>query len=182
MFGPREIDSVEVSDVPVCLSIAGDTNRSGANRRFAERIAAEQPEFFAIHGIDAGDALALATRFDCGWAYRGRQALFWRDAFSVHEVYDRYLPIAPLRPFDRRGLLEVRGDYAGQPLVLIAVEFAKDRTRIRELRFVRRELRRITGRALLFVAGHFESARIGFRDLGFLRLRGSEGCAIYARA
>ncbi len=157
-------------------------NRPDATRQFAERIAAEQPAFFAIHGIDAGDALALATRFDCGWAYRGRQALFWRDVFAVHEVHDRYLPVTPLRPFDRRGLLEVRGDYAGKPLVLIAAQFAKDRTRIRELRFVRHELRCITGRALLFVAGHDDDAHIGFRDLGFLRLRGSTDCGVYARA
>ncbi len=182
MFGPREIDSVELADVPVCFSLAGDSNHPGAIREFAERIAAEQPALFAIHGIDAGDALALATRFDCGWAYRGRQALFWRDGFAVHEVHDRYLPIVPLRPFDRRGLLEVRGDYAGKPLVLIAAQFAKDRSRIRELRFVRGELRRISGRALLFVAGHYESARIGFGDLGFLRMRGLADCAIYARA
>jgi hypothetical protein len=182
LFGPREINSVELTDVPVCFSIAGDTNRPGAIRQFAERIAAEQPAFFAIHGIDAGDALSLATRFDCGWAYRGRQALFWRDVFAVHEVHDRYLPVTPLRPFDRRGLLEVRGDYSGKPLALIAAQFAKDRTRVRELRFVRLELRAIKGRALLFLAGHHENSRIGFRDLGFLRLRGSAACAIYAKA
>jgi hypothetical protein len=97
-------------------------------------------------------------------------------------VYDRYLPITPLRPFDRRGFLEVRGDYHGKPLALIAVQFAKDRLRVRELRFVRRELRAIGGRALLFVAGHSETGRIGFADLGFLRLRGAADCGIYARA
>ena len=135
-----------------------------------------------MHGIDAGDALALATRFACGWAYRGRQALFWRDGFAAHDVHDRYLPLTPLRPFDRRGFLEVRGDYCGKPLTLIAAQFAKDRSRLRELRFVRGRLRAISGRALLFVAGHDETARIGFTDLRFLRLRGSSDCAIYARA
>lgn len=150
-------------------------------RQFAERIAAESPSFFAVHGIDAGDALALATRFDCGWAYRGRQALFWRDAFVAHDVYDRYLPVLPLRPFDRRGLLEVRGDYAGKPLTLVAAQFSEDRSRVRELRFLRSDLRHVPGRALLFVAGHYEGGRIGFRDLGFLCLRRSGECGIYAK-
>ncbi len=135
-----------------------------------------------MHGIDAGDALALATRFACGWAYRGRQALFWRDGFTAHELHDRYLPVTPLRPFDRRGFLEVRGNYCGEPLALIAVQFAKDRSRVRELRFVRTRLRAITGRALLFVAGYHQSGRVGFSDLGFLRLRGAADCGIYARA
>jgi len=181
LFGLREIDSVKFTDLPVCFSIAADSSRAGATRQFAERIASEHPAFFAIHGIEAGDALALATRFDCGWAYRGGQALFWRDAFTPHDVHDRYLPLVPLRPFDRRGLLEVRGEYAGKPLALIAAQFAKDRSRIRELRFVRRELRDLPGRALLFVAGYEEEERVGFRDLGFHRLRGSAGCGIYAK-
>lgn len=181
MFGLREIDSVRFTDLPVCFSIAGNSSRAGAIRRFAERIAAEHPAFFAVHGIEAGDALALATRFDCGWAYRGGQALFWREVFAPHDVHDRYLPLTPLRPFDRRGLLEVTGDYAGRPLALVAAEFARDRSRIRELRFVRRELRTIQGRALLFVAGYDAKERIGFSDLGFHRLRGSGSCGIYAK-
>ncbi len=166
----------------MCFSLASDSSRASGIREFAERIAAEQPAFFAIHGIDAGDALALATRFACGWAYRGGQALFWRDTFTPHDVHDRYLPLAPLRPFDRRGLLEVVGDYVGKPLALIAAQFAKDRSRVRELRFVRRELRTLPGRTLLFVAGHDETERIGFRDLGYFRLRGSVSCGIYAKA
>ena len=181
MFGLRKIDSVKFTDLPVCFSVAGDASRAGEARRFAERIAAEQPAFFAIHGIDAGDALALATRFDCGWAYRGGQALFWRGGFTPHDVHDRYLPLTPLRPFDRRGLLDVRGEYAGKPLALIVAQFAKDRSRVRELRFMRAELRKLSGRALLFVAGQEDGERIGFQDLGFFRLRGSAACGIYAR-
>ncbi len=182
MFGLREIDSVKFIDWPLCLSLANESRRVGTTRRFAERIAGARPSFFAIHGIDAGDALAVATRFDCGWAYRGGQALFWRDRFTPHDVHDRYLPLAPLRPFDRRGLLEVAGDYGRKPLTLVAAQLAKDRSRIRELRFMRRELRAIEGRVLLFVAGHDEGQRIGFGDLGFFRLGGSAACQIYARA
>jgi hypothetical protein len=79
-------------------------------------------------------------------------------------------------------LLEVCGDLERERLTLVAAQLAGDRTRVRELRFLRNALRRIDGRALLFVAGHDENARIGFADLGFERLRGSDGCSIYARA
>lgn len=161
--------------------MAGDSNRPGTTRAFAEQIARERPSFFAVHGIDAGDALALATRFDCGWAYRGRQALFWTRAYHAREVHDRYLPAAPLRPFDRRGLLEVRGEFEMNCLTLVAAKLAADRTSIRELRFVRTTLRTIDGAALLFLAGHDEHARVGFADLGFAFLRGIDGCSIYAK-
>ncbi|HET9029618.1 MAG TPA: hypothetical protein VFN49_05525 [Candidatus Aquilonibacter sp.] len=147
----------------------------------AEEIARESPAFFAVHGIDAGDALALATRFDRGWAYRGRQALFWSNAFRAHEVHDRYLPAPPLWPFDRRGLLEVDGDYAGARVTLVAAQLATDRSKIRELRFLREALRRTQGRALLFVAGHEPASRVGFTDLQFTAVRLGGGCAIYAR-
>jgi hypothetical protein len=150
-------------------------------RAFAERLAERRPSFFAVHGIDAGDALALATRFDCGWAYRGRQALFWKDAFHAHEVHDRYLPAPPLRPFDRRGLLEVRGEVQRQPLVLIAAQFGDDRFRIRELRFVRQAVRDVDAPTLLFLCGLDGRSRIGFEDLRFSRTRANDGCEIYAR-
>lgn len=181
MLGPGKIDSV-TNDLPLCYSLAGESSRPGATRAFAERIATERPLFFAVHGIDAGDALALATRFDAGWAYRGRQALFWSKAFRAHDVHDRYLPAPPLRPFDRRGLLEVSGDYERERLTLVAAQFAHDRTRIRELRFLRESLKRIDGRAFLFLAGYREG-RVGFSDLGYARVRSDDsGCAIYARS
>ena len=150
-------------------------------RAFAERVAKVGPAFFAVHGIDAGDALALATRFDCGWAYRGRQALFWVEDYTAHEVHDRCLPAAPLRPFDRRGLLEVRGDLERSPLTLIVAQFGSDRLRIRELRFVRSILRATAGRVLLFLARDEQRERIGFADLGLTRLRSDDRCAIYSR-
>ncbi|MGA8841754.1 MAG: hypothetical protein WB491_14795, partial [Candidatus Aquilonibacter sp.] len=87
------------------LSVTGEPSRPGGMRLVAETVASRNAEVFCVHGIDEGDALALATRFDCGYAYRGRQALFWKVRFAAREVLDRYLPGAPLRPFDRRGLL-----------------------------------------------------------------------------
>lgn len=113
----------------------------------------------------------MATRFDCEWAYRGAQALFWRQPFLAHEVHDRYLPAPPLRPFERRGLLEVNGEIDGLPLTLIATQLSSDRSRVREMRFVRTALRAIEGDVLLFVAGFDPGAqRYGFHDLGVRRI------------
>ncbi|MGA7569978.1 MAG: hypothetical protein WCA80_04140, partial [Candidatus Aquilonibacter sp.] len=120
------------------LSVTGEPSRPGGMRLVAETVASRNAEVFCVHGIDEGDALALATRFDCGYAYRGRQALFWKVRFAAREVLDRYLPGAPLRPFDRRGLLQVDGVLAGGRLALIATQFATERAvRVREARFTR---------------------------------------------
>jgi hypothetical protein len=150
-------------------------------RAIAERIVAESPAFCAVHGIDAGDALALATRFDSGWAYRGRQALFWSKAFHAHEVHDRYLPAPPLRPFDRRGLLEVRGTIGNEKVTLVAAQLGNDRSRVRELRLLRSTLRAIHGTAYLFIAGYGNDERIGFADLAFRLKHSDEGCVVFAR-
>ena len=153
------------------LSIADDFTRPGALRAAAERIAKEVPDFFCLHGIEAGDAFATATRFDCEWAYRGAQALFWRSAFHAREVHDRYLPGPLLRPFERRGLLEVDGEVHGTPLTLIATQLSNDRSRIREMRFVRSVMRRSNADVLLFVAGFDPNAqRYGFDDLRVSRV------------
>jgi hypothetical protein len=150
-------------------------------RTVAETVAARAAEIFCVHGIDDGDALALATRFDCGYAYRGRQALFWRAHFAAREVLDRYLPGAPLRPFDRRGLLQVDGAFAGEPLALIATQFAAERAvRVREVRFARSVLRSIDGAALLFVTG-VASGAISFRDLRFETIASEAGTLVAAR-
>lgn len=136
-------------------------------RLAAERIHREKPEIFCLHGIDAGEALALATRFDCDWAYRGGQALFWKPTFVPHEVHDRYLPSPLLRPFERRGLLEVDGERAGRPLTLIGTQLSSDRAHVREIRLVRTIARKAVGPAILFIAG-FDAAthHYGFADLG----------------
>jgi hypothetical protein len=105
-----------------------------------------------IHAIDEGDALALATRFDRAWAYRGGQALLWGAAFGASRVRAQYLPGPALRPFDRRGLLDVEGTFNDMPLHLIATQFSSERAAyIRELRFARRVIRAADGPALLFV-------------------------------
>jgi hypothetical protein len=119
-------------------------------RSVAEIVSALSATLVCIHGIDEGDALALATRFDRGWAYRGAQALLWDGAFEARAVHDRYLPRKPLRP--RRGLLGVDGKISGEPLHLVATQFSLERTTyIGELRYARRVVRQIQGRALLFV-------------------------------
>ncbi len=96
-------------------------------------------------------------------------------------MHDRYLPVAPLRPFERRGLLEVVGTWNGVALTLVAARFASDRTSLREWRFTRGVLRRASERALFFADGVSpELARIGVADLGFVS-RMDPPCAVYRR-
>lgn len=135
-------------------------------RSLAADLAARKPAIFAISGIAAGDALAIATRFDCGWAYRGAIALFWDASYKAHEVHDRYLPMPGLNLFERRGMLEVRGERHGRPLTLFAALFSEDKSRIREIRFVRTALRAVDCDAVLFLAGYGAGPqRIGFDDI-----------------
>ena len=137
-------------------------------RLLAQAFAARRPAIGAVCEIAAGDALAIATRFDRNWAYRGSMALFWTDAFKAHEVHDRYLPMPGLNPFERRGMLEVRGEFRGRPLTFIAAAFSRDKSRIREIRFVRTALRRVEGNAVLFLTGYGESKEaIGFNDINY---------------
>jgi hypothetical protein len=134
-----------------------------------------------VHGIDPGGALAIATRFDLHWAYRGTQALFWGTRYQAFSVHERYLPAPPLR-VERRGFLEIDGAYDGRPLALIATQFSTERAlRVRELRFARADLRRIGISALVFAAGMNGTERIAFSDLGFSCVAGAEDRAIYAR-
>lgn len=136
-------------------------------RRLAEVFALHDPDVACVHGIDAGDALALATRFDRQWGYRGGEALYWNASVRARSVHDRYMPAAPMRPFERRGLLQVDATCRGQALTLVATSFGEDRaTRIRDLRFARSALRSISTDAIAFVANAV-SSRIGFEDLGF---------------
>ena len=135
----------------------------------------------SVHGIDEGDALALATRAAAGYAYRGRQALFWNATFGAREVLDRYLPGAPLRPFDRRGLLQVDGFFMGVNASLVATQFADDRAaRIHELRFTRSVLRGTRRATLLFVNG-VVNGESGFTDLGFVPVGYDRGMLVAAR-
>ncbi len=139
-------------------------------RRVAEAIDAHAPAIFALHAIDEGDALALATRFAMDYAYRGRQALFWNATFAAREVLDR-----------QRGLLRVDGAFAGGRLALVAIRLSTDRaSRVRELRKVRSVLRATKSGVLLFATG-IVAGETGFADLGFAALAHSDGALIAAR-
>jgi hypothetical protein len=147
----------------------------------SEAIALRDPAIFCVHDVGEGDALAVATRFDRGYAYRGGVALFWSRSFAAREVLDRYLPAMPMRPFERRGLLQVDGTLDGAPLTLVATEFGVERgARVRELRYVRAVLRGVDGAALLFVTG-MPPRSIGFKDLGFAKIAGEATRGIYSR-
>lgn len=134
-------------------------------RSLAEFLAESDPDIAALSEIDAGDALAIATRFDREWAYRGGQALLWKPRFVAKDVHDLYLPVSPLRAFDRRGLLRVDGLCDGAGLTLFATQFAPDRVHVRELRFARSIVRAVAHPAVLFLS--MPHGRIGFADLGF---------------
>ena len=133
-------------------------------RSLASFLAESDPDVMALGEIDAGDALALATRFDRQWAYRGGQALLWNPRVVAHEVHDLYLPVAPLA-FERRGLLRIDGECDGAALALFATQFGNDRNNVREMRFARAHARKAPGRAMMFVTAPL--GRIGFSDLGY---------------
>lgn len=125
-----------------------------------------------MHGIDEGDALALATRFDCDYVCGTRQALFWnRAAFSGRSVVDR-----------RRGLLHVYGSVSGTDVALVAAQFSSERSAyVRELRAARTELRAIETDTLLFANRLTMRHPIGFGDLGFASVAVDGGALIAAR-
>lgn len=149
-------------------------------RSLAALFAASDPDIAALSQIDAGDALATATRFDREWAYRGGQALLWKRAVIAHAVHDLYLPMSALRPFDRRGLLRLDADARDVGLHAFATEFAGDRSAIRDLRFARAAVREVDGNVLLFISDPAPS-RIGFTDVGLHGFAQAPGCAIWAR-
>ncbi|HEY1976059.1 MAG TPA: hypothetical protein VGG89_05935 [Candidatus Baltobacteraceae bacterium] len=154
--------------------------RAGAMRSLAALFSADDPDVAALSGIDAGDALATATRFDREWAYRGRQALLWKRRMTAHAVHDFYLPVSALRPFDRRGLLCVDADAGNVPLHLFATQFAGGRTAIRDLRFARTAVRSVDGNVVLFISEP-GSSRIGFADAGLQSVVPAPKLAIWAR-
>lgn len=137
-------------------------------RELAAFVDEVKPHVMGVCEIDAGDALSLATRFALQWAYRGRQALFWRAPFRAHAVHDRYLPVRAARLFDRRGLLVIDADVDGVPCALAVTQLSSVREQfIVELRFARSHLRG-TQPALLFA--QMPPYRVGFSDLGFERI------------
>jgi len=151
-------------------------------RSLASFLAESAPDVMALGEIDAGDALALATRFDRQWAYRGGLALLWNGGVAAHAVHDLYLPYAP-PAIERRGLLRIDGESGGAPLTLVATRFSADRSNVREMRFARQQARVARGAALVFVTS--PPPRIGFADLGFVSIGDRESgaeVAIAARA
>lgn len=142
--------------------------RTGAMRDLASFVDAKNLQVMGICEIDAGDALSLATRFALQWAYRGRQALFWKAPFRVHAVHDRYLPVRVPHLFDRRGLLIVDADIEGEPCMLAATQISAEREGyVPEMRFARSHMRGAQ-RALLFA--ELPDYGIGFADLGFAQI------------
>jgi hypothetical protein len=151
-------------------------------RSLAAFVAEHDPHILAIAEIDAGDALALATRFARQWAYRGRQALFWNGAFVEHAVHELYLPFRAANPFDRRALLRVDGALEGRSCALYATQFARAPEQcVPELRFVRERLCVQHGPAVLFA--HQPGRQITFEDLGYVDALGNADGdeRIYAR-
>jgi hypothetical protein len=135
-------------------------------RTLASIVAREEPDVLGVCEIEPGDALSLATRFALQWAYRGRQALFWRDVFQTPRVHDSYLSARPDRPFDRRGFVRADTTYLGRQCALVTTQFGSDRaTRIPELRFARTQLRHAPHDTVVFA--HLVDVTIAFADLGF---------------
>jgi len=145
---------------------------------FIDRV---DPDVLALCEIDAGDALALATRFARQWAYRGSQALLWKPRLHQTRVRDAYLPRTPLRPLERRGLLRVATRVEDRSLNIIATQIAAQREqRVRDLRYLRNSLRRIDTECLLLAV--LPDSTIGVGDLGFKKLvSGSDHESIFSR-
>ena len=141
-------------------------SRAGAAHTLARYVNAIDPDVLALSEVDAGNALALATRFDRQWAYRGGQAVLWNRRFDAEKVHDLYLPAVPLQRFERRGLLRVDGRCDGSELSIFATRFAPDRASVRDLRFTRSVIRAVaSARIMLFVTTPPAAGSAAFRDL-----------------
>jgi hypothetical protein len=141
-----------------------------------------RPDVLAVCEIDAGDALALATRFALQWAYRGGQAVFWLGALRATGIRDNYLPFSPVRPFERRGIVEVTMQIADAPATILATHVAAEREqRIREVRHLRTVARGAHPACIVFAV--MPASRIELGGLGFTRAgcRGVDNEALYVR-
>jgi len=138
-------------------------------RSLAAFIDRADPDVLALCEIDAGDALALATRFARHWAYRGSQALIWKPHLHQAKVRHAYLPRVPLRPLERRGFLRVATRLGSGSLELVATQVSDQREqRVRDLRYLRSSLRKIHQSCVLFAV--MPRTHIGVQDLGFRTL------------
>ncbi len=126
-------------------------------RSLASFLAEVDPDVVSLAGIDSGDALAAATRFDRQWAYGDGHALLWKKArYEARGVSEG------------RGVLRVDGACDGADAALFSTHFSSGRERVRELRAARAQMRSTAGDALLFVSE--PHGRLGFGDLGFATL------------
>lgn len=141
--------------------------RPGAMRALTEQTVVSDPDLLAVSEIDDGDALALATKTDRQWSYRGGQALFWRAGFVPLAVHEAYLSSGmPRLPW--RGLLRADLRVGTSEISLLCMRLAPDRRGIADLRFVRKMLRDAApGRAILCVANPPATGARAFAQLGF---------------
>jgi hypothetical protein len=109
-------------------------------RALTEQAIASNPDLLAVSEIDDGDALALATKTNRQWSYRGGQALLWRTKFASFGLHESYLAPA-LRSLQWRGVLRVDLRAEETEVSLLTTRFAPDRRRVRDLRAVRSLLR-----------------------------------------
>lgn len=141
--------------------------RAGAMRALAEQISSTEPDLIVISEIDDGGALAISTRLDRQWAYRGGQAILWSARFAPESVQESYLPPA-LPALQWRGILRIDLRYRDVAFSLLATRFATDRSRARDLRFTRKTLREARDwRIILAITNPPRTGRNAFRDLGF---------------
>lgn len=140
------------------------------------------PEILAVCEIDAGDALALATRFALQWAYRGGQAVFWQSTMRATGIRDNYLPFTPARPFERRGIVEVTMQMFERPGAVLATQIGTERDqRVREVRHLRSVA--LTAPRQCIVFSIMPPNRVELGGMGFTRAgcRGVEDEAVFVR-
>ncbi len=141
-------------------------------RSLAAFLARTDPEIFALCEIDAGNALALATRFVRQYAYRGGQALFLKSSGSITAVSDEPVLLWPSRPFDRRGVVCVKARRGnGMVSVLTAKIASRRKQRAAEVRHLRNIVRALETPAILFVHLTHEAALHfpGYERVAFAR-------------
>lgn len=121
-------------------------------RSLAQFLADTDPDIFALCEIDAGDALAVATRFARQYACRGGQALFLKSSVEITAARDEPLPLWGGRPFDRRAVLWVQGRYGERGVSVLTAKIASGREqRSAEIRHIRNVARSLESPAVLLI-------------------------------
>ncbi len=121
-------------------------------RSLAQFLAGTDPDIFALCEIDAGDALAVATRFERQYACRGGQALFLKGGVEITAARDQQVPLWPSRPFDRRAVVWAQARYGEHRVSILTAKIAGGREqRAAEIRHVRKVVRSLAKPAVLFI-------------------------------